>query len=72
MTTDSARRISNRRQIIASLRASADTAEETAAELRDRADRMEQSTDALEGKHPAIDTENCARRLVEHEEWRER
>lgn len=45
---DHDRRIANRRRIIASLRSAADTAEETAAELREKADRMEASTDALE------------------------
>lgn len=48
MTADPARRIENRRRIIASLRATADTAERTAAELREKADRLEQSTNALE------------------------
>lgn len=45
---DPVRRIANRRNIIASLRATADTAEQTAAELREWADRMEDATDALE------------------------
>lgn len=47
MTPDPARRIANRRAIIASLRSAADTAEATAKELRERADRMEANTDAL-------------------------
>lgn len=48
MTGDPVRRIANRRRIIASLRQAADTAEQTAAELREKADRMEASTDAIE------------------------
>ena len=48
MTPDPVRRIANRRRIIASLRQTADTAEATARELREKADRMETSTDALE------------------------
>jgi hypothetical protein len=50
MTPDPARRIANRRRIIASLRATADAAETTARELREKADAMERSTDELEAK----------------------
>lgn len=48
MTADPIRRIANRRRIIASLRSAADSSEATAKELREKADRMEQSTNALE------------------------
>ena len=48
MTPDPVRRIANRRRIIASLREAAESSERTAAELREKADRMEASTDALE------------------------
>lgn len=50
MTKDPVRRIANRRAIIASLRATADTEERTAAELRERADRLERETDQLEAE----------------------
>lgn len=48
MSPDPVRRIANRRRIIATLRQCADTSERTAAELRERADRLEKSTDELE------------------------
>jgi hypothetical protein len=48
MTGDPVRRIANRRAIIATLRSAADTAEATALEMREKADRLEASTDALE------------------------
>jgi hypothetical protein len=50
MTPDPARRIANRRRIIATLRDAAVTAEATARELREKADRLEASTDALEAQ----------------------
>lgn len=48
MTPDPVRRIANRRAMIATLRTAADTAERTAAEMRERADRLEADTDRLE------------------------
>jgi hypothetical protein len=48
VTPDPVRRIKNRRRIIASLRDAAAAAEEEARDLRERADRMERSTDELE------------------------
>lgn len=50
MTPDPVRRIENRRRIIATLRMAAETSERTAAEFREKADRMEASTDALEAE----------------------
>lgn len=50
MTADPVRRIENRRRIIATLRAAADTSEATAAELRAKADSLEASTNALEAQ----------------------
>lgn len=44
------RRIARRRAMIASLRQAADTSERTAAEMRERADRLEAQTDALEAE----------------------
>lgn len=48
MTPDPVRRIENRRRIIATLRMAAETSERTAREFREKADRMEASTNALE------------------------
>ena len=48
MTADPVRRIANRRKIIATLRMAAESSEATARELREKADRMEESTDRLE------------------------
>ena len=50
MTADPVRRIANRRRIIATLRMAAETAEATAREYREKADRMEKNTDELEAQ----------------------
>jgi hypothetical protein len=48
VTPDPVRRIERRRSMIATLRSAADTSERTAAEMRERADRLERETDELE------------------------
>lgn len=48
MTADPVRRIANRRRIIATLRQAAVRCDALAREYRERADRLEASTDQLE------------------------
>lgn len=50
VTPNPVRRIANRRSIIVTLRESAERLEATAREMREKADRMEASTDALEAE----------------------